>query len=73
MTAFIWPLAAVAMVAMVTAAALRAWRGWLELQRFQIAADRAGPDDGNPRVIIEMAAIRDRLRKLEEIATGVDL
>lgn len=74
MTAFIWPIAAVSITAMVAAAALKAWRGWLDLKRCEIAAHRSGPEaDATPGVRIEMAGIKERLRKLEEIATGVDL
>jgi hypothetical protein len=73
-TAIIWPVAAIAITAMAAAAALKAWRGWLDLKRLEIAADRCAPEAGaNPGLRIELAAIRDRLRKLEEIATGVDL
>ena len=74
MTAFIWPAAAIAITALISFAALRGWRGWLDLKRYEIAADRSAPDgDGAPGVRIEMAAIKERLRRLEEIATGVDL
>lgn len=75
MTALLWPAAALAITAMVAAAALKGWRGWLDLKRYEIAADRSVREapDGSPGVRIEMAAIRERLRKLEEIATGVDL
>ena len=74
MTALIWPAAALAITFTMAAAALKAWRGWLDLKRYEIAADRGAPEaDANPGVRIEMAAIRERLRKLEEIATGVDL
>jgi hypothetical protein len=74
MTALIWPAAAFAITFTLTAAALKAWRGWLDLKRYEIAADRSAPEaDVTPGVRIEMAAIKERLRKLEEIATGVDL
>jgi hypothetical protein len=75
MTALIWPAAALAITAMLTAAALKGWRGWLDLKRYEIAADRSSPEaqDGTSGVRIEMAAIKERLRRLEEIATGVDL
>ena len=75
MTALVWPAAALAITAMLTAAALKGWRGWLDLKHYEIAVDRSAPDahDGAPGVRIEMAAIKERLRKLEEIATGVDL
>ena len=70
-----WPVATLAAVALVAAAALKGWRGWLDLRRYEVAADRSAPEapDGAPGVRIEMAAIKERLRQLEEIATGVDL
>ena len=75
LSALIWPAAALAITFMVSAAALKAWRGWLDLRRYEIAADRSAPEaaDGSPGMRIEMAGIKERLRKLEEIATGVDL
>jgi hypothetical protein len=75
MTALIWPAAALAITALVAAAALKGWRGWLDLKRYEIAADRSSPEesDGSSGVRIEMAGLKERLRKLEEIATGVDL
>ncbi len=74
LTELIWPAAAVAITAMVALAALKGWRGWLDLKRYEIAADRSRPEaDATPGVRIEMAAMKERLRRLEEIATGVDL
>jgi hypothetical protein len=54
-------------------AGLRAWHGWLELKRFELthdAADRTLPP-ANGR--IEIADLRERVRKLEAIAAGIDL
>ena len=54
-------------------AGLRAWNGWLELKRFELthdAADRTLPP-ANGR--IEIADLRERVRKLEAIAAGIDL
>ena len=54
-------------------AALKGWQGWLELRRFELthdAADRTLPPAGNR---IEMADLRERVRKLEAIAAGIDL
>ena len=66
----IWAGALVAVTAMVCLVALRAWRGWLELQRLQASRTE---DDPGPAVRIEMANLKERLRKLEAIAKGVDL
>jgi hypothetical protein len=54
-------------------AALKGWQGWLELKRFELthdAADRTLPPAGNR---IEIADLRERVRKLEAIAAGIDL
>ena len=69
---------ALAVTAMICVAASRAWRGWLELKRLEIAASRASPRDEEAAedeigVRIELAAVRERLKKLEAIASGVEL
>jgi len=54
-------------------AALRAWNGWLELKKMeltQIAGERGLPPASGR---IEMADLRERVRKLEAIAAGIDL
>jgi len=54
-------------------AALRGWQGWLELKRFELthaSGDRTLPPAGNR---IELADLRERVRKLEAIAAGIDL
>ena len=68
----IWAGAFVFVAAMVCICALRAWGGWLELKRLQIAS-AAQADDPRPAARIEMADLKERLRKLEAIAKGVDL
>ena len=75
MTALIWAAAALAMTGMLSLAALKGWRGWLDLRRYEIAAARSAPEalDPTPGVRIEMADLKERLRKLEAIAQGVDL
>jgi len=53
--------------------ALKGWQGWLELRRFELthdAGDRNLPPAGNR---IEIADLRERVRKLEAIAAGIDL
>jgi len=54
-------------------AALKGWQGWLELRRFELThdtAERTLPPAGNR---IEMADLRERVRKLEAIAAGIDI
>lgn len=54
-------------------AALRGWHGWLELKRFELthaAGDKSLSPAGSR---IELADLRERVRKLEAIAAGIDL
>jgi hypothetical protein len=54
-------------------AGLKAWNGWLELKRFELtheAADRGLPPASGR---IEMADLKERIRKLEAIAAGIDI
>jgi hypothetical protein len=54
-------------------AGLKAWNGWLDLKKIelaQIAGDRGLPPATGR---IEMADLRERVRKLEAIAAGIDL
>ncbi|MFL6774517.1 MAG: hypothetical protein ACJ8ET_11900 [Sphingomicrobium sp.] len=54
-------------------AGLRAWNGWLELKRFELTHD-AGDRHLSPATgRIEIADLRERVRKLEAIAAGIDL
>ena len=80
--AFITPdltAAAVALsaLAIVSIVALRGWRDWIQLKRDELAAghvavahDATVPHAGSR---IEIADLKERLRKLEAIAAGVDL
>lgn len=54
-------------LAAILMAGLKAWHGWLELKREQLAPRRAG---GEERV--DIAELRVRVRNLEEIASCVD-
>jgi len=70
---------AVLITALLCTTALAAWRGWLALRHAQLrkpaqhdqqpAAD-AGAGAGQ---LIELAAVKERLRRLEAIASGVEL
>ena len=54
-------------------AGLKAWSGWLELKKMELAqtrGDRGLPPAGGR---IELADLRERVRKLEAIAAGIDL
>ena len=53
-------------------AGLKAWSGWLELKKMELA--QLGGDRGLPPATgrIELADLRERVRKLEAIAAGID-
>lgn len=75
-TALVWPAALLLATAMLSIAALRAWRGWLDLKRLELSSAQGIDEprrDPSPAARIEMADLKERLRKLEAIATGVDL
>ena len=70
----IYAATALAITAMLCLAAGRAWRGWLDLKRLELAAaSEAEAPEADVGVRIELAAVRERLKKLEEIASGVEL
>ena len=76
MLAVLVPAATVLGVTLIVCfTALRAWSGWLELKRLELARRSIPPDDGESEVgiRIELAAVRERLKKLEAIASGVEL
>lgn len=67
-------------VAVMSLVALNGWRDWIGLKRFEIehgSANELRSDDQasshNTAGRIEIADLRERLRKLEAIAAGVDL
>lgn len=63
----------VAGLSMATAAALKGWHGWLELKRLEIAGRGHGRPSPSPAARIELADLKERVRKLEAIADGIDL
>lgn len=59
--------------AILAIAALKGWNGWLDLKHAELA--RQGGDSNPPTAAarIEVADLKERIRKLEAIAAGVDL
>ncbi|WP_217906637.1 hypothetical protein [Qipengyuania atrilutea] len=59
----------------VTAALLRAWHDWLELKRAQLERTEKSDPSAAPlgAARIEISDLKERIRKLEAIASGVDL
>ena len=71
-------VAGLAGLGMITAASLSGWRGWLALKRQELIDRHAAetqPGQASPSIAsrIEVADLKERIRKLEAIAAGVDL
>lgn len=65
-------------IAIVAFAMLRGWQGWLTLKEHELeqAPNKTRePDSGNAlgAARIELSDLKERIRKLEAIASGVDL
>ena len=69
--------ASLAGIVVISIAALKGWRDWINLQRLSLQGRGSGaePSTGVPSSAarIELADLRERVRKLEAIAAGVDL
>ncbi|MEM1133732.1 MAG: hypothetical protein AAGH53_12435 [Pseudomonadota bacterium] len=76
-TILIVTAAALLGIAILAASALRAWNDWIALKRMELRqrpgneTEELDPHNTNTR--IELADLRERLRKLEAIAAGVEL
>jgi len=61
-----------AALGIATFAGLKGWQGWLDLKRLELAGGRHEPK--SPAMErIEIADLKERIRKLEAIAACVDL
>jgi len=65
-------------VAILAVAGLKGWNGWLALKRTELELSRQAdcvPVDtiGGITSRIELADLKERIRKLEAIAAGIDL
>ena len=76
---FLIASAALFAVAIVALTSLRGWQGWLNFKTRELDLITAGRSPeieggvGNGMARIEMADLKERIRKLEAIAAGVDL
>lgn len=68
-------VAGLAGLAMLSIAALTGWRGWLQLKQQELDHRGTGNEHSMPSASqrIEIADLKERIRKLEAIAAGVDL
>ncbi|MFS0737050.1 hypothetical protein ABC347_08365 [Sphingomonas sp. 1P06PA] len=76
--ASLWLIAAgagIVALLIATQAALKGWRGWLDLRRMELELGREPVAASGPSTAsrIELADLKERIRKLEAIAAGVDL
>lgn len=65
--------ASVAVVGIVAMTTLTGWRGWLELKRSEMQQMRLDSAPPSAASRIEVADLKERIRKLEAIAAGVEL
>jgi hypothetical protein len=65
-------LACIGLVAMVS---LRGWRDWIDLKRAELDSLQRPSHDGAPSTVsrIEVADLKERVKKLEAIAAGIDI
>ncbi len=72
---FMIATAALLATAIITMASLRGWQGWLQLKLRELDHHRPEIEGGagNGMARIEIADLKERIRKLEAIAAGVDL
>lgn len=66
-------MSGLAAIAIISWTMLRAWHAWLALQQLALKAGDTEFDSPSPAARIELADLRERVRKLEAIASGVDL
>ena len=64
---------ALAGLTIATFAALRGWQGWLDVRRLELAGGQRGDPRSPAGEMIEVADLKERVRKLEAIAAVVDL
>jgi len=60
-------------LAILLLAGLKGWQGWLELKRLELTGAQASHGRGGAAERIEVADLRERIRKLESIAACIDL
>lgn len=60
-------------LAIAALAMLKGWQGWLEIKRLELAGPSRREPRGDAADLIEMADLRERVRKLESIAAVIDL
>jgi hypothetical protein len=64
--------AIVVALAMLSLAALKGWDGWLELRRLELSQKDRDQNMTPAAARLELADLKDRVRRLEAIANGVE-
>ena len=62
----------IATLAIAALALLKGWRGWLDYKRLELASRGGEPGLAPTGGRIEIADLKERVRKLEAIAAGID-
>ncbi len=60
-------------LSIVLFAGLKGWQGWLEVKRLELAGPTRREPRGPTADLIELADLKERIRKLESIAACIDL
>jgi hypothetical protein len=60
-------------LSMLLFAALKGWQGWLELKRLELSGPQPQRRVGDMAERIELADLKERIRKLESLASCIDL
>ncbi len=60
-------------LAIAVLAGLKGWQGWLDLKRLELAGHKGAEPRSPAMERIEIADLKERIRKLEAIASCVDL
>lgn len=53
-------------------AGLKGWQGWLDVRRMELSGGGRSEPRGQAADLIEMADLKERVRKLESIAACID-
>ena len=64
--------AAVVSLAMLSLAILKGWDGWLQLRRLELDRIQGTHAPSPAQARIELADLKDRVRRLEAIANGTE-
>lgn len=64
-----------AMVGVIATAGLRGWRDWIDFKRAELESMHCPSTEGVPSAVsrIEVADLKERVKKLEAIAAGIDI